>query len=128
MPSVDLTDDEIANLRWLLEAIGAGRASERIPYMANANSGAWAAAALSKLIAADGANLLPLKSNDQLRQDLGRFAADAKTQEEVDTLRALLAASQTALDAVNAKLDAVGVVSTRPGDAVDRIDLLSKRP
>lgn len=125
MPAIELDDEVVVNLRWLLEAIGAGRQSESIAYLTNANSGSWAARALQYLAAVDTGALAPLKSNDQLRIDLGRFAADAKTQEEVNTLRSQLTKAQALLERTHEQLETCGVPSEKPGDIVERIGKLA---
>lgn len=127
MPSVVFTDEEVANLRWLLDAIGAGPPKDAIEYLTNARTGAWAASARAKLADVD-AGVRPLKSNDQLRIDLGRFAADNATQEEVENLRAMMKGAQDNVTAAHAKLDELGAdQATKPGDLAGRITKLDAK-
>jgi DNA-binding GntR family transcriptional regulator len=84
MPTIDLTDDEVAQLAEVLEALGGGVADKRIPFL-TAVGGPWTESIRSKL----GVPVVaPFMDKQTMASALGRWAATNKTQEEVDELRA----------------------------------------
>lgn len=122
MATIDLTDDELVNLQWLLQAIGAdGGIGVRIMTFA---SGPWANGLWLKLAGASTqGRATPLRTLDQLRSALGAYAATADTQQQTDDLRAASAAYSAQIAAMVARIDASGVASG-DADPIRRLEAL----
>lgn len=119
MPNVNLTDDEVVNLVWLLNAIGAGAPSNQVDHLANAR-GPWAFTAISKLAAVckDPSLVTAFRSIDWLRQAVGRFVATTATQQQVDALTATVAAYAARDNNAYAALDQLKIPYTKTGVVV----------
>jgi hypothetical protein len=119
---IDLTDEELINLKWLLEALGAdGGLGVRV--MMFAATGPWASSLWAKLVApASKVGVPPIQTLDDLRIALGEYAATAQTQQEVNDLRSAQSEVVGTLDQITAALDLAKVAAA---PIVDRVKALA---
>ena len=105
---VDLADDQLANLRWLLQAIGGDVSTLPIAILTVLDSG-WAANAFKAL---PDPKVPPSMTLDDARIALGRFAADNATVQQVADLKAVINDQNTEIVKVQALLTQLQGVAT----------------
>jgi hypothetical protein len=87
MPTIDLTNTEAVAIATLMDALGGGDPALALPFLQQIG-GPWAETIRAKLAAVASATA----RIDAVREALGRYAATAQTAQEVDDLRAQMAA------------------------------------
>jgi hypothetical protein len=102
MPTLDITDHEQANLAELLGLLDGDQAA---PFLA-VIGGSWITSLREKV---GGPVARPAMTNAEMKEALGRFAADAGTREEVDTLRKMLADAEAVTVDARAAMVELGV-------------------
>lgn len=115
MASIDLTDEEAVNLKWLLDAIGCPSGNTGVRILQFANTGKWSTSLWKKLsVVVATIKTVPARSLDQLRADLGAYAASATTQQTCDDLRAVLDDANAIIAAASSTLTKMGIADDSP--------------